>query len=107
MSLKDKWKEAGKDLGHTFADLSKAVVKSVKEGVDNAAEDETEREKAEPSQKSLKQTWSKVRHDFGKTGVSLGSAAAGTAKLVIDKIDSAANDDPEDGSEKKDEGKKD
>ncbi len=36
MALKNEWKETGKGLGHAFRDLGKAVVKTVKVGIDKA-----------------------------------------------------------------------
>ncbi len=91
MSLKDKWKEAGKDLGQTFAGLGKAVAQSVREGVDAATDDGAPKEARDPSQKTLKESWTEVGHSFGKTGKALGAAAAGTAKTVMDKIDDEGN----------------
>ncbi len=36
MALKDTWKETGKGLGFAFRDLGKAVIKTAKEGIDQA-----------------------------------------------------------------------
>lgn len=38
MALKNEWKETGVNLGHAFRDLGKAVVKTVKVGIDKADE---------------------------------------------------------------------
>ena len=38
MSLRDEWKQTGKDLGHAFQGLGKSIVRSVKTGVDKADE---------------------------------------------------------------------
>ncbi len=36
MSLKDTWKETGKELGHGFRDLGKALVKTAAHAADKA-----------------------------------------------------------------------
>ena len=36
MALRDEWKQTGKDLGHAFEGLGKAIVRSVRVGVDKA-----------------------------------------------------------------------
>lgn len=54
MALKDTWKQTGKDLGHAFRDLGKAVVKTVKVGadkVDQWANAPEETEQAQPCEK--------------------------------------------------------
>ena len=38
MSLRDEWKQTGKDLGHAFQGLGKSIVRSVKTGVDKSDE---------------------------------------------------------------------
>lgn len=38
MSLRDEWKQTGKDLGPAFQGLGKSIVRSVKTGVDKADE---------------------------------------------------------------------
>ena len=44
MSLKDKWKETGKNIGRSFASLGKGIVKSVKVGVDRIGDDDDSEE---------------------------------------------------------------
>ncbi len=61
MSLRDEWKQTGKDLGHAFQGLGKSIVRSVKTGVDKAdewanndvapASGTTETKQAEPVEK--------------------------------------------------------
>lgn len=35
-TLKDNWKETGKDLGHAFSGLGKTLIKTAKKAVDKA-----------------------------------------------------------------------
>lgn len=61
MSLRDEWKQTGKELGHAFQGLGKSIVRSVKTGVDKAdewansdeapASETTETKQAEPVEK--------------------------------------------------------
>ena len=89
MSLKDKWKDTGVNIGHTAAGLGKAIVRSVKVGAEKAL-DETPKDSAGNEMPTgLRDEWSRVGRSFGKTGKSLGVAAAGTAKKVADAIDEA------------------
>lgn len=87
MSLKDNWKDAGKNIGKSFAGLGKSIVKSVKTGADAILDDTPTEEEANERRAAMKETWSEVGHSFGDAGVSLGKAAAKTAQTVADKID--------------------
>ncbi len=51
MALKDTWKKTGKDLGHAFRDLGKAVVKTVKVGADKV-DDWANSEEAQPQEQT-------------------------------------------------------
>ena len=85
MSIKDGWKEAGKDIGKSFAGLGKAIIKSAKVGVDKALDEETEEQKEQGT--GLGKSWGDVGKSFGEAGKSFGKAVAGTASGVLDKID--------------------
>lgn len=99
MSLKDKWKDAGKGMGESFSGLGKSIVKSAKVGVDNLAGEAPVDENGEKVESGLKENWKAVGKSFGHTGSALGKAFVGTAKKVVDEVDEAVNDED---AEKKD-----
>lgn len=101
MSVKDDWKNTGKGFGKSFTGLGKAIIKSAKVGINKLYDNTSGEEKDpnEPKETGLRESWSEVGHSFGYTGKSLGKAAAGTAKKVVDSIDGK----PSEGEEKKSE----
>ena len=48
-------------------------------------------EKDENKPTGLKESWSEVGHNFGKTGKSLGKAVSGTAKKAVGEYDAPDN----------------
>jgi len=93
MSLKDKWKKAGKGMGESFSGLGKSIVKSAKVGVDELNGEHPKDEDGNPVDTGLKENWKAVGKSFGDTGAALGKAFAGTAKKVTDELDEAVNGD--------------
>ena len=83
MSLKDSWKEAGKDLGKSFTGLGKSIVKAVEIGADKIAGDE---EGAEKKTAELKETWKDTADNFDRASDSFGDAVADTGKKVSDEL---------------------
>lgn len=98
MSLKDKWKDTGINIGHTAAGLGKAIVKSVKVGAEKALDETPTDENGNEVPTGLREEWTRVGRSFGKTGRSLGQAAAGTAKKVADAIEEEDQTPGADGS---------
>jgi|GEM_PF-5702628 hypothetical protein len=82
MEEKNAWKEAGKDAGHTIAELGKAIVRSVKVGAERILDEDPNKNV------DLRESWSNVGKSFGTSGKSLGKAVAKTARVVADKLDS-------------------
>ena len=77
MSLKDKWKETGKNTGRAFANFGKALGKTMKVAFtddENMIEANGHRETAN--------AWRETGKAFGQAGKSLGKAAEGT----VDKV---------------------
>ena len=95
MSLRDEWKDAGKAIGQSFAKTGKSIAKSVKVGVDAAADERPVDENGEPVDTGLKKSWTEVGHQFGAAGKSLGRAAAGTVRKVADAVDEPENNGEE------------
>lgn len=87
MSLKDDWKDTGKNIGHTAAGLGKAIARSVKVGAEKVLDETPKDSEGKDKPTGLRESWSGVGRSFGKTGKSLGKAAAGTAKKVADAVD--------------------
>ena len=96
MSLKDDWKDAGKNIGHTAADVGKSIVRSVKVGSEIILDERPKDAEGNEAPTGLRESWTDVGHDFGKAGKALGKAAAGTARKVADAID---DEPPADGGE--------
>ena len=92
MSVKDEWKNTGKDLGKTFAGLGKTIVRSVKVGADKILDEEPKDENGNVKPTNLKENWSEVGHNFGKSGKSLGKAVTETAKTVVSKAEAEFGD---------------
>ncbi len=78
MSLKDKWKDFGKNTGKAFSNLGKSIATTAKVAV--GKEDATD----ENGNSRLRESWSKTGHGFGDAGKSLGKAAEGTVDKVVD-----------------------
>lgn len=72
MSRKEKWKEAGKNIGHAFGDFGKAMATTTKV----IFTDETNID--ENGNSKIKESWKKMGKDFGKAGKSVGKAAKET-----------------------------
>lgn len=91
MSVRDEWKNTGKDLSDTFKGLGKSIVKSVKVGADKILDEEPKDENGNVKPTGLKESWSEVGHNFGKSGKSIGKAVTETAKVVVKKADEELN----------------
>ena len=85
MSLKDSWKEAGKDLGKSFTGLGKSIVKAVEVGADKISGD---KEGEEQKSAELKETWKTMADDFDKASDSFADAVADTGNKVSDELTS-------------------
>ena len=71
MSLKDKWKDFGKNTGKAFSNFGKSVGKTAK-----IVFTDEKNEKEENGHAKLSNAWR-------ETGKSLGKAAAGTGKKIV------------------------
>lgn len=78
MSLKEKWKNAGVNIGHAFRDVGKAIGVTAKVAFTDESNDNGEGKKSKTGE-----AWTKVGHDFAEAGKSLGKAGAAT----LDSID--------------------
>ena len=78
MSLKDKWKDFGKNTGKAFSNLGKSIATTAKVAV--GKEEATD----ENGNSRLRESWSKTGHGFGDAGKSLGKAAEGTVDKVVE-----------------------
>ena len=87
MSLKDDWKNTGKNIGQTAVGLGKSIVRSVKVGSEIILDERPKDENGGVAPTHLRESWTEVGHDFEKTGKALGKAAAGTARKVGDALD--------------------
>lgn len=76
MSLKEQWKNAGKGIGHAFANFGKSMATTAK--VVLGKEERVDEE----GNSTLKKSWTKTGKGFGEAGKGLGQAAVGT----VDKI---------------------
>ncbi|MCR4561994.1 MAG: hypothetical protein K5694_02150 [Bacilli bacterium] len=81
MSLKEKWKTAGKNIGGAFGQLGRAIGTTAKTVVGKE-------EEHEEGQNPTKTAWKEVGHRFGDAGKALGKAAVGT----VDKLDEETKD---------------
>ena len=82
MSLKDKWKSAGKNIGGAFKNFGKAMATTAKVAVGNE-----ENSVNENGESKLKEAWKGTGKGFGEAGKSLGQAAAGTVEKVAGEDD--------------------
>ena len=94
MSLKDDWKDTGKNIGHTAVGLGRAILRSAKVGAEKVLDETPKDTRGNDMPTGLRDEWSRVGRSFGMTGCSLGRAAAGTARKIADSIDN----DPESGN---------
>lgn len=78
MALKDKWKNAGKNICGAFKNFGKAMATTAKVAVGKE-----ENEVNEDGETALRSAWKKTGKGFGDAGKSIGTAAKGT----VDKID--------------------
>ena len=76
MALKDKWKDAGKGIGHAFANFGKAMGTTAKVVV--GKEESTNEE----GKSNIKESWKTMGKSFGTAGKSLGKAAVGTVEKI-------------------------
>lgn len=82
MSLKNKWKLAGKDTGKAFANFGKALGKTMKT---TFTDDENMLEANGHTEVSNR--WRETGKSFGQAGKSFGNAMAGTGKKIIGEDD--------------------
>ena len=73
MSLKDKWKTAGVNIGHAFRDAGKALGVTAKVIFTDESNDNGEGKKTKTGE-----AWTKAGHGFADAGKSLGQAGAAT-----------------------------
>lgn len=94
MSLKDKWKDFGKNTGKAFSNFGKSIGHTAKAVVngDQAEQDEEGHNK-------LGNEWKETGKSFGTAGKSLGKAASGTGKRIIGKDDDEKTQPVDDASE--------
>ena len=87
MSLKDKWKDAGKGIGHAFKNFGKALGTTAQVAIGDA--DKVD----EDGNSVMKNTWREVGKGFGEAGKDLGVAAAGTVEKVVDDTEKKASEE--------------
>ncbi len=80
MSLKDKWKETGKNTGKAFGNLGKAIGKTAK-----VAFTDDPNKVEENGNTELGNAWRDTGKAFGDAGESFGNAAEGTFDKVVGK----------------------
>ncbi len=91
MSRKEEWKKAGKDIGHAFANLGKAIGTTAKvvTGEDN--------HQGEGRKTKTGEAWTNVGHGFADAGKQFGKATAttftgdSTEQKVVDSQDGEGN----------------
>lgn len=76
MALKDKWKNAGKNIGGAFGNFGKALQTTAKVALGTESD-------GEDGKAALKKSWKKTGKGFGEAGKSIGKAAQGTAQKVV------------------------
>ena len=86
MSLKDKWKQFGKNTGKAFTNFGKAVGKTAK-----VVFTDEENGKDADGDTELGNAWRETGKSFGRAGKSLGEAAEGTADKIIGDEESASS----------------
>lgn len=80
MSLKDKWKTAGINIGHAFRDAGKALGVTAKVVFTDENNDNGEGKKTKTGE-----AWTKAGHGFADAGKSLGQAGAATLDKVCEE----------------------
>ena len=92
MSKKENWKQAGKDIGHAFANLGKAIGTTAKVVVGE------ENHQGEGKKTKTGEAWTNVGHGFRDAGKSFGKATAetftgsdSTNEKVVDSQDGEGN----------------
>ena len=92
MSTKEEWKKTGKNIGHAFANLGKAIGTTAKvvTGEDN--------HQGEGKKTKTGEAWTNVGHGFRDAGKSFGKATASTFSAkdstdekVVDSQDGEGN----------------
>ena len=78
MALKDKWKNAGKNIGGAFSNFGKAMGETAK-----VVFTDEENKVEENGHTKLGNAWRDTGKGFGEAGKSLGTAAQGTAQKII------------------------
>ena len=79
MSLRDKWKDTGKNIGGAFKNFGKAMATTAKVAVGKEDNSQVNEDGKTP----LREAWTNTGKGFGKAGKSLGTAAAGTVDKVV------------------------
>lgn len=88
MSLKDDWKNFGKNTGKAFSNFGKSVGKTAK-----AVVSDEKLETDEEGHSELGNSWKKTGKSFGTAGKSLGHAFKDTGKTIVGKdIDEPVDD---------------
>ncbi len=88
MSLKDDWKNTGKNLGNSFKDLGKSIARSAKTGV-GKVDDAVEGREKQPGESNVFNdgTWRKTGKNLGGAFAGLGKSIVKSARVGIDKVD--------------------
>ena len=81
MSVKEDWKQTGKNTGKAFGNLGKALGQTAKSIF-------TDDKKDENGESKLKNAWKDTGKGFGEAGKSFGHATKDTAKAAFDDDDS-------------------
>ena len=87
MSLKDEWKQTGKNIGSAFSNFGKAMGKTAK-----VAFTDDENKVDENGDSELKKAWKDTGKGFGEAGKSFGHAAGDTAKEAVEEMDEKAEE---------------
>lgn len=89
MSLKDEWKNTGKNLGGAFGNLGKNIIRSAKAGIDRVDNDGTDQNKSDVFNDG---SWRKTGKDLGGAFTDLGKSIVKSAKTGVDKVDGKLDD---------------
>ena len=87
MSLKDKWKQTGKDVGGAFANLGKALGTTAK-----VVFTDEENSNGEGKKTKTGEAWTNVGHGFANFGNSFADAVEGTVDKATENIDNKEED---------------
>lgn len=86
MSLKDNWKNTGKELGSAFGGLGKTILKSAEQVVDDV-DDSVENRPQNPNESTVFNdgSWRQVGKGLGSAFASLGKSTVKSIKVGVDK----------------------